>query len=210
MSYAERFRRLYPIVLLVAVGLNALASLPRLLGANPLANLSSPVRTGAAVVAIVSLFLGAAFWSAILALIPRSAKPASAPVPWYRRLLPWALLAAIVVAPLIWLSLTRVEAPATITVSSPADGCQKFLDTIDTAASKKLSNTASVPYLQALHDAAVTTDPDLAADLQKAIDAPTNANFGTLGQSVIGRCVTDGHLTPTQVTDWANKIKAYG
>ncbi len=119
------------------------------------------------------------------------------------------LVAGLVAAPVLALGLTHAASVDVVTVADPAQGCQQFLDTTVIAAQQRLSIAASVPSLQALHDAATTTDSPLVGDHQPLLQAPSQTTFGAATAAVRSRCLTDRDLTRSQVNTWVTKLKSF-
>src|SRR6185436_742885 len=101
------------------------------------------------------------------------------------RLVVWAVLAVVVVAPFYAYSTFQSRPVAIATIASTKDGCNASLDTVETLATENVTDARVKASLQALHDAALEHDPQLAADLQPVIADPSGANSATATKAIL-------------------------
>jgi hypothetical protein len=212
-SFGAKYKRRFGVVLLVIALVNALSSLVRLGKPSILPGLSSQTTTILTVVVAVATVVGligaAALWTLVAAAFPgRVVDPATPRKPFPLRALPWGIVAAIVAAPIITLSFVRTTPITVATISSPKDGCHAYLDTIETIAKENGTADRVKQTLQALHDAAATNAPDLAADLLPVIASPNSGTSATATKAILTRCVDDGDLTTTEIQDWVTRVQA--
>jgi len=191
---------------LAVIGLNALTALVRL--TQPaLVALTTTIVVVMGIAFAVAFFPAGALWNLVVAAFPGS--PTTAPrKPWFARPWTWAVVAALVVGPVVSYSLLRPATIPTVTISSPAEGCTEFLAVNLDAAQHKTTVLGMKSYYQALADAARTNAPALAADAQTVVDDPTKATVQSATSSIIQRCISDGDLTRDQVLAWVDQLKA--
>jgi hypothetical protein len=212
-SFGTKYKRRFGVVLLVVAGVNALSSLVRIGKPSILPALSSQTSTILTVVVagatVVGLVAAAALWTLVAAAFPgRPADPAAPRKPFFRRALPWGIVVAVLAAPLVTYSFVRTTPVDVATIASPKDGCHAYLDTIESMAQENGSAARVTQTIQALHDAALTNDPALAADLEPVIANPTSGTSATATKAILTRCVDNGDLTTTEIQDWAKRVQA--
>jgi len=117
-------------------------------------------------------------------------------------------LAVLVAAPIFTYSSFHTTPIAVATIANTKDGCHAYLDTVETIVKEKSSDARMKESLQALHDAAVTNDPKLAADLLPEIATPNGQTSSTATEAIMTRCLENGDLTQTEITDWAKRVQA--
>jgi predicted transcriptional regulator len=165
-------------------------------------------KAGMVVGAALGVVLAGLFWGAIASLLPGKHKDKG--LRSSVLVLVVAIVAAATVGAFVGLQLTRTKTVEAAPIASPAEGCQAFLDTFDTVAQKNLNNNDARPYFTGLADAARANDPELAADLDTIAAAKDQTSAQTAVQSVLTRCVTNGHVTEETLTAWLDKIQSYG
>ena len=212
-SFGAKYKRRFGVVLLVIALVNALSSLVRLGKPSILPGLSSQTTTILTVVVAVATVLGligaAALWTLVAAAFPgRAVDPAAPRKSFLLRALPWGIVAAVVAAPIITYSFVRTNPVDVATIASPKDGCQAYLDTVETIVKENGTEARIKETLQALHDAAVTNDPELAADLLPEIATPNGGTSATATKSILTRCVDNGDLTAAEIQDWVTRVQA--
>lgn len=209
-EFGEKYKRRYPIVLLVWVilgGLSAAAVLP------PFGHrLALGFTTTAAVLAGIGLtlllFLTAAFWTLIAAAFPGEHRdPPTTKRPLFKRPWTWALIAMVAFLPLRIYQFDTVANVPPITVAGPAEGCRQYLD-VTLLAARDHAKIINMPrYYQPLHDAARTTDPQLAQNLADFIATPDKASFDTAEKEILTRCIEGGQITKAQLDAWVADLK---
>lgn len=209
-SYGEKYKRRYWPVLLVIACLNTVFGLGWIV-LGPQVDLGIPTAgTWAYGIGVaLALFLTAAFWTLLAAAFGgEPTDPEAARKPRARRAKTWVPLALVAVAVTSTLQLKPTDVDA-VTITSPADGCRKFLDTIEIAGKNDASNSGIVPYLKALRKAGMTTDTALADDLAASIASPTDANLQAASESILTRCIENDWLTSEEVQAWAARLQSY-
>ncbi|HET7902028.1 MAG TPA: hypothetical protein VFL59_12655 [Candidatus Nanopelagicales bacterium] len=212
-TYGEKWKRRFPVVLLIAGVLNVItAGTIALTGNRYDLGLSGAGVWIYAVGIGVGIIVSTAFWTSIVALFGGRRIPAEekASKPLWRKAWLWAPIA--LVAAVLVSSQTLRPAPevAAVTITSEAQGCKQFLTTFEDAAKANASVLGAKRYIQPLADAAATSAPQLAADLQPFLASPTEANLTSVTEAVVQRCVTDGHLTADEVNQFAQRMQSLG
>ena len=212
-DYGEKYKRRYPVVLLVCVvlgGLSATAVLP------PFGHrLALGFTTSAAVFAGIGLtlllFLTAAIWTLVAAAFKGEHRdPATPRPPLFKRALTWALIAMVVFLPLRIYEFDTVEDVPALAVGGPAEGCRQYLDVTLLAARNHAKILTMPRYYQPLHDAAQTNDPQLAQNLADFIAKPDEASFNTTEEEILTRCIEGGQITKAQLDTWVADLRKAG
>jgi microcompartment protein CcmL/EutN len=209
-TYGAKFTRRLPIVLTVVAAVSAVVSL--LLYLNPPTTVfpgSAPgwLRGVAIAVYLVSIVLGALFWTAIASLFRGRVME---PAPRRTGLLVVGAVGAVLAAVVAGLQSTPTVVIETPPIASPAEGCQAFLTTFDSVAQQNLPDAAARPYFTSLADAARTNDPELATDVDAIVAATTPEGVQTAAQTILTRCVTNGLITEAELTTWLDTLETYG
>jgi len=136
-SFGAKYKRRFGVVLLVVAVVNMLSSVVRISKPSILPGLSSQTSTTLTVVVAVATVIGllgaAALWTLVAAAFPgRAVDPAAPRKSFLLRALPWGIVAAVVAAPIITYSFVRTNPVDVATIASPKDGCQAYLDTVET------------------------------------------------------------------------------
>jgi len=210
-SFGEKYKRRYPVLLLVGAvlaGLSAVAVLP------PLGHrLTLGFTTTAAVLAGIGLtlllFLSAALWTLVAAAFPGEHRDPTTPrPPLFKRAWTWALIAMVAFLPARIYEFDTIQDVPAISVAGPAEGCRQYLD-VTLLAAHNHAKIANMPrYYQPLHDAARTTDPQLAQNLADFIASPGKATFDTAEKEILSRCIQGGQITKAQLNSWIAELKA--
>jgi hypothetical protein len=209
-DFGEKYKRRYPVVLLVwAVlgGLSATAALPPFGHRLELGfTMSAAVLAGIGLTLL--LFLTAAFWTLIAAAFKGEHRDPTTPrPPRLKRAWTWALIAMVAFLPLRAYQFDTIEDLPALSVSGPAQGCQQYLD-VTLLAARNHARMANMPrYYQPLHDAARTTDPVLAQKLADFLATPDSAMFKSTEKDILRRCLDDGHTTTAQLDTWLADLK---
>lgn len=209
-TYGQRFRRRFWVVLLVVAGLEVPVALITLVSTRGEDNTrGNAYVVGTAVGAIIGMVLLALVVSLLVAIVPGAEKldPRSG-LPSRSRLKPWAILAVLVAAPIFTYSNFHTTPVEVAPIATTKDGCQAYLDTVETIMKENGSEARIKQSLQALHDAAVTNDPALAADLVPEIANPNGETTAAATKAILTRCVQNGDLTQTEIQDWAARVQA--
>ena len=207
-TYGEKFRRRLPVVLLVVGALEVLLAVTVLAGTSTLKLGCTGTPSTALVIGYVVGAIGGVFlWTAIAALLPGRRKD---PAP---RRIPAAAIGGVLfvlgVGATVY-GLTRPPALPEMTIASPDQGCQVFVDTVEKLAKDRASDAEAQPYFEAMQQAAATTYPELAADVAPLAQTGVTAQqSSTAIESVVLRCVEQGHLTEDEVTSWAQRLQTY-
>lgn len=212
-SYGEKYRRRLPIVLLVVTALYGLVLLSLVAG-DPLdivgrsALGESSYRVGIVAGAAVGVVLAGLFWTLLVAIFPGKRKERG--VRNGLPLLAGALVLALGVGALFGLQYVKTPAVEVPAVASAAEGCQAFLDTVDELASERASDAKAVATFVALQEAVTATNPEMASDLEPLTSATVTSELASgATQSIVLRCLDQGHLTQADVQAWAEKIQSY-
>jgi len=208
-DYGEKYKRRYPVVLLVCVVLAGLGSVAVLLPTGH--RLSLGFTTTAAVLAGVGLtlvlFLTAAFWTLVAAAFPGEHRDPAVRRPLFKRPLTWALIAMVAFLPLRIYEFDPIADVPAISVAGPAEGCRQYLDITLLAARDHAKIANMKRYYQPLHDAARTTDPQLAQNLADVIATPDKATFDTAEKEILSRCIQGGQITKPQLDAWIADLR---
>lgn len=216
-SYGEKYRRRLPIVSLAITGVYALVLLSTYAG-DPLkmigratvgtAAVTDATKTGVIIGAAIGVVLAGFFWTLIAAIFPgkHKEKGVRSGLP----LLAVALLLAAGVGALFGMQLVKAPAVEVPAVTTAAEGCRAFLDSVDELASSRATDAKAVATFVALQEAVTTTNPEMATDLEPLTSATvTSSDASSATQSIVLRCLEQGDLTQEEVQTWAEKIQSY-
>jgi hypothetical protein len=209
-SYGQRFRRRFWVTLLVVAGLEVILAVINLLGARGEENTrGNAYLVGTAVGAVLGMVVLTLVVTLFVALVPGPPRlDARSGLPSSSRVKPWAVLAVLVAAPIFTYAAFHVPPVPIATIASPKDGCHAFLDATVAIVRPEMTEAGLTTAMQSLYDAALEHDPMLAADVKPLITDHTSAASSTASEAIIGRCLTSGDLTKTEVTDWVARLKA--
>ena len=208
-TYNEKYKRRYPVVLLVIAGFNALSGLGGLATGRKLDLGTSAATSWAIGIAFGALiFVSAAFWTAIASAFGGRKKDPAERRPLLARAWTWVPVGVLAVVVTSALTFQPAVGVAPVTVTSEAQGCTQFLTTFEDAAKANVSIIGAKRYLQPLHDASVSAAPKLASDLQAFLTTGTEASLTSMTEAVVTRCLADGYLTPDQVTAFGQRLQA--
>jgi hypothetical protein len=212
-DYGEKYKRRYPVVLLVCVvlaGLSTTAVLPPF-GRRIALGFTTSAAVFAGIGLTLLLFLTAAFWTLIAAAFKGEHRdPATPRPPLFKRAMTWALIAMVAFLPLRIYEFDTVEDIPALAVGGPAEGCRQYLDVTLLAARNRAKILNMPRYYQPLHDAARTTDPQLAQNLADFIAKPDEATFETTEREILTRCIEGGQITQAQLETWLSELKKAG
>jgi hypothetical protein len=163
---------------------------------------------GTAIGAGIGMVLLALLVTAFVAAFPGPPKlDARSGLPRRSRLMPWSVLAVLVVAPLYTYANFHTTPVAVATIANTKDSCHAYLDTVETIVKENSPKARIQESLQSLHDAAATNDPALAADLLPEIASPSEQTSTATTKAILTRCLKNGDLTKTEITDWAKRVQ---
>lgn len=212
-SYGEKYRRRLPVVILVIAGIYALLLLTtfagdpmEFVGRGTLGN--EAYRSGVLIGAALGIVLGGFFWTLFVALFPGKHKEKGVRSSLW--LLGVAIVIGVVVGVLFGMQLNKTPAAEVPAVTTSAEGCTAFLDTVDELASTRANDAKSVATFAALQEAVKTTNPEMATDLQPLTQTTITADQASNAtQSIVLRCLDEGDLTEAEVQAWAEKLQTY-
>jgi hypothetical protein len=206
-TFGEKFRRRWPIALLVVALVNAATAWWR-------AELA-PIRIGGtdttaeiftiASIMLIGLLVGGAIWGLIAAAFPGKKL---VPNPKRTPLLIIAIVVSVAVAGLIgWVNVKGSSTPA-FSVSTKTEACKAYLDEFESAVERNITDARLASEMTSLRDAVQPVFPELADDIQP-LTRPTVTQDDVLDVSdaVITRCVDGGFVTPEEVQAWAQRVQ---